>query len=544
MIRTVNPRLDPNADPTDTPYHEVIFLGQTGEGSASQLMSQADLAQKIESLKRINVMLVVDTTESMTPYLPLIQSGIARFISNYGQKSLDAANQLPDMRIAVYAYSDFTDANRTGLSDPIRIAQLMPPSRIGAGFNVTSALNRISQHEGLEDEVGVAGKVGFREEAALEAVLQLSRLFGSSKGWFEDGPRVIIHIADHGSRPNVRPEEILGELAKSQTKYFPIAVITDDKGESDRRDARRTFMRQATAMLSALLPNATNADVTTIQLQNLQNTTPETIKNHLDLVMGEVTTAISKVRGDVVGSDLVRQSQVTADTASLASRITLDEQLLADRGLQNLASQVIVLATTGFAPLNVRERGLTRSVDWTYTVSLEPAQARFLRQNFESMCQMVGSPEQRNAFRYLIVNLAKAFSGDEIQTNDEVRTVLADLRNLPGADRSFLAQSTETLLARADSTDPAVIEELRKDVCWTSYQLGNMDANIYATPDQVVWTGREFTLKPGEEVIKRFYRYKPVVGAEAVYLPSFFFVLPSIVATQEVGDEKCEFFCN
>ncbi|MGR3467446.1 MAG: hypothetical protein ACU0CI_06155, partial [Shimia sp.] len=102
----------------------------------------------------------------------------------------------------------------------------------------------------------------------------------------------------------------------------------------------------------------------------------------------------------------------------------------------------------------------------------------------------------------------------------------------------------DVLLARADSRDPGVVEDLRRDVCWIAYHLGNMDANLYARPAQLQWTGRSYTLKPGEEVTRRRYLYKPIVGADTIYVPSFFFVLPTVVeAAEEEGAGDC-FFCD
>ena len=319
--------------------------------------------------------------------------------------------------------------------------------------------------------------------------------------------------------------------------------MTDDQGDPQATMSRERFMAQATDMMAPLVQGTAGpSDVARIDFQEAESRTPEVVRDQLELVLSEVIQAVTSLRGQILGDELAQTSARAQDLAS--SRVILDERLLADRGLDPDAGEPIVQAATGFAPLQTRVDGLSQPVDWTYTVSLEPGQARFLRQNFEAMCGLVGSPEQRSAFRQLIVQLAEAFSGDTAQSNDDVRAILSDLRALPGADRSFLAQPPEVLLSRADSTDPAIIEELRRDVCWISYHLGNMDARIYARPDQLQWTGREFALKPGEEVIRRLYRYKPVVGAETVYLPSFFFVLPSIVEDQPEADEACEFFCN
>ena len=531
IIRTVDTEIDPLADPGDTSYHQVIFLGQSGEGSASQLIDDGIRSGEVEALQHINLMLVVDTTESMRIYLPLIQEGITRFIRDYGQKSADASNRLPDLRLAVYAYSDFMNANAVKLNDRLSLAELMPPSRVGPGFDLTAALNRISAHRGLDDEVGK------KEEAAFEAVAQLSASFEKSGAWFEDGPRIIIHIADHGSRPDLNLTTVAAQLKMNKTFYFPLPVVTKDDGQASA-SARQTFMRQAVQMFKPLFPEVTPDTITKIDLLNYKDTTPEAVRGQIDLVMSEVMRAVNSIRGGVIGNDLVESSQSVQDLA--ASRIRLDDALVEGIGFD--PKQVVVQASTAYAPFQVRSGGIDQAVPWTYTIALEPVQARYLRQNFGAMCEQVGRPEQKKAFRALIVKVAETFSGDIVTEENQLRSIMSDMGQLPGARKSFLSQTPTILLQRADSTDPALIDDLRKDVCWISYNLGNMDAKVYARPDQIVWNGESYTLKPGEEVIKREYLFKPIVGAETIYVPSFFFVLPSVVETEKVKD--CGFLCN
>lgn len=534
IISTVDDRLTASSNSADTPFHQVIFLGQTGEGSASQILAQAEFANRVEAVQRLNLLILLDTTESMRVYLPLVQQGISQFILDYESRSLDRANRLPDLRIAIYGYSDFVDAKRTGLNDKISNAIIMPPTRVGAGRDLTKVIERISSHKGLDDTVGL------REEAALESVALVSREFGRGKAWFDNGPRVIIHMADHGSRSDDIVDDVLAKLNANLSLYLPIAVITKDVTPSSKT-AREAFMRQAVRMLSPLVDEPTEEDVARIDLQNFREKTPAAVSSQMSFVLDEIISTVNDVRGGVVGERLADSSRRTQDRA--ASRINLQKALKEQFDLNQVPEETIVQASTAFAPLFSRKDGVSTEIDWTYTVALEVEQARSLKQGFETMCRLVGSPEQDRAFRTLIVNIAEVFSGDKAIEDKQVRGILSDMRSLPGADQSFLSQKPQILLQRSKSTDVAIIDELRRDVCWISYHLGNMGAGLYARPDQVVWSGREFRLAPGEEVIKREYLYKPVIGAEIYYLPSFFFVLPSIVEREEEEDTEC-IFCK
>jgi len=545
IVNTADPELDPTLPPGAPPFHKVIFLGQTGDGSASQLMSEAELAKEIEDIQRINAMLVIDTTESMQPYLPAVRQGISDFIRGYRARSLDIANRLPDMRIGVIGYADFVDGSSTGLYDAVVSEELMPPSRIERGFDPERALDRVSTHQGLTDSAGGSGPCGPYSEAAFEAVAQVSRSFDTNPIWFENGPRIILHMADHGSRKSTDFEAVDQALNESNVYYIPIAVATDDRGDARRTCAREDFEAQAQRLFTQ---NVDDDDVTSAipRIDFARATqTAEMVRSSLDLALNEVIEAVGSIRDGVLGEGLSANASDRRDARRAqdlaASRIKIDKRILEDRGLDPDQIEVIVQASTGYAPAWFWDNNRQVSVPWTYTVALERSQADELTQKFGAMCRIMGRPEQSSRFRELILDLAESFSGDSITTEEEIQEVLSDLSNIPGASRSLLAQPPQVLLQRADSTDPAVVDALRRDVCWVSYHLNNMQSQAYARPNQISWTGREYVLKTGEEISRRNYVYRPVVGAEAVYLPSFFFVLPEFVDAQE-AEPACQFF--
>jgi hypothetical protein len=546
IVSTANPELDPTLPPGTPPFHKVIFLGQTGDGSASQLMSEAELAREIENIQRINVMLVVDTTESMQPYLPAVREGISDFIRAYRAQSLDAGNRLPDMRIGVVGYADFAEGSKTGIYDAVVSAELMPPSRIGGGFDFESALEGVVGHQGLTDGAGGSGPCGPYSEAAFETVAQVALGFDKNPIWFENGPRIILHMADHGSRETLDIDAIKRALDDADAYYVPIAVTTDDQNNERRTCARNNFEVQSQQLFTQ---NVDEGDVASAIPRIKFTETAQAasmVQSSLDIAMNEVIQAAGNIREGFLGEGLsadVRERRDARRTQDMAaSRIRIDERILEDRGLDPDQIQIIVQASTGYAPAWFWDNNRQISVPWTYTVSLERSQADELTQKFGAMCRIVGRPDQARQFRELIVDLAESFSGDSIRTNDEIQEVLSDLSDIPGASRSLLAQPPQVLLQRADSTDPEVVDALRRDVCWVSYHLNNMQSQSYARPDQVAWTGREYALRIGEQISRRNYVYRPVVGSEAVYLPSFFFVLPELIEEVE-GEGGCQFFC-
>lgn len=538
IVRTVDPLNDIFADPEDPAYHEVIFLGRTGANAAEDLLSQAELADRLSAFQKINVMLVVDTTESMRPYLPLVRRGISDFITKYREDRQNPALRLPDMRMAVYAYSDFKKANATGLNDPIDVATLMPPRAINRGVDLSGPLQVISNHSGLKDQVGL------REEAALEAVVQQTRRFETDQGWFKDGPRFVIHLADHGSRKGLDLASVRAELNKVRTKYIPLSIITDDESQS-AKNARIAFAKQARETMKTFLSAPTEKDVFTVDLLDFESKTPAAVSDGLSFVAGAVIRATNDIRktgGDGDTDD--ERDDAYSLRSRAASQIELSDSLREEFGLDEIDQDVVLRAATGFAPLVIRERGLEETLDWTYTVALDPEQADFLQIALKDLCSAIGTPGQEQQFVGLLVRLAQAFSGDEVQDLSDLYAVLSDMGNLPGANASFLSIEPRVLKSRIESKDPEVLNKLRRDVCWTSYHFTNMKTELYVQPNQLIWTGREYDLKNNETATSRTYKYRPIIGAETVFVPGFFFVLPSRIEEGHVesGFEDFEFF--
>ena len=538
IVRTSNQRTDIFADPHDTAYHEVIFLGRSTNSAAADLVSDTELAGRMDALQQLNVMLVVDTTESMLPYLPLLRQGISGFIRKYREDLQNPSLRLPDMRLAVYAYSDFQSSSATALDDPIDKKTLMPPRSVNEGVDLSGPLQAIADHDGIRD------RAGLREEAAFEAVVQQARRFENDGGWFEDGPRFVIHLADHGSRSSLNMDVVQRELNKVRTRYIPLSIITGDETPAAKA-AREAMAVQAQKTMETFLANPTQADVFKIDLLDFEQKTPKVVSDGLRFVMGAAARSAREVRATGAGSGAA--SDQSADAYELrdraASQIELSQRLLEEFGLDDLSEEAVFQAAAiGFAPLVIREHGLERDLDWTYTVALDPEQASVLEFALSELCRVIGTPGDERKFISLIARLARAFSGDDVEDQSDLYAILADLGNLPGAEKSFMAVQPRVLRDRIDSDDPKVVAGLRRDVCWTSYHFTNMRNSLYVRPQQLLWTGREFNLKDGEKPTHRTYRYRPVIGTETVFVPGFFFMLPSKIEAEEGKGALDDFF--
>lgn len=550
IVRSVDPATDPLQPPGQPAWHEVIFIGKTGEASTSQLALQAELSNRIQQLRRVNVIFAVDTTESMTDYLPFIRDGIADFIRGYNSRAVDESQRMPDMRLSVVAYSDFLDKDRLDFSGPIGTEVLMPPTSIGPNFDVSAALRGITAHKGLRDSVGEF------DEAALETVARLASAFESG-AWFEEGPRIIIHVGDHGSRGNVPVQRVAAELADRNVYYYPIVVVTDDKGDTRRSDSRGRLERQGLQLLAPLIEvdgaeRASLRDLPRVDLADRSHATAGEVTLALELAVVKVTQTINRVRGRYARGP--EQGRTERDLAlsdealnRAASRIRLDVALERQYGLDEAALKAMAQADNAFAPSQLRRDGLAQPVDWTYFVAFENDQVRFLQPVLDQLCTLSGRPDQRGAFRKLVVRMAEIFSGDRIASDAEMRGVLTDLAVLPGVRGSFLSIPGDQMLQRIDSDDPAVQQQLRRDVCWVSYHLNNVVAGSYVRPSELAWNPQtlRYQLRPDVSVRARNYRYVPLVGSEIVYLPNWMFVVPSQVGDLNPGTQGCSgWSCN
>ena len=527
IVRTLPPSSADDRGEEDPAVHEIVFLGQTGKGSTADLIQQARISRRITNLHRINIMVVMDTTESMLDYLPAVTSGVAQFIEQFGAESQNREGRYPDVRLAAYAYSDFRSAKRTGIGDPIKIKQLMPPVDISLGFDVTSQLDAISTHAGLSDDAGQ-----FRE-ASLEAVIALAGRFEKDEDWFRDGPRIIVHIADHGSRDGLDLSAIDRYLVDSRVIYYPIIVttndVTDDPGDNEvkqrrRKKAREAAEAQAFELLRNNLTDAKTSDLPRIDFSEGSEVSTEVVRKSLQTTFDEILDVMPQLRTRLLG-DIASAPDRALDSAS--ARITYDERLIANYGLDNIDKKVIAVAGQAFAPLELKEQGAVTEVDWVYTVALEEDQFSALRELHLDLCQFVGHPGKVKDMRKLVISLLQAFSGDKVDTNDDATAIFRDLRQIKGVNKGgLLSHPPMQLLEKIDSTVPEIVNELRRDVCWTSYHLNNVVATSYARQGDVVWHGDGFGLRADAQITKRIYKYHPIVGPELYYLPAWYFLVP------------------
>ena len=511
-------------------HHEVIVIG-------GDLTEFGQAGARIEALQQANIAIVMDTTESMVPYLDVVTEGVADFVGSYA----DLRQQFPDLaaaRVGVFAYSDFTTESR----ETIRGTFLMPPVQLDAGTDVTQFLARIRTHAGLTDPVGSF------YEASLETVARVADLFGRpDQNWFPDGPRFVLHIADHGSRPDAELGSLVAQLADRNIYYLPIRAVTDPQGQPARTRAAQAFSEQAVLALRPALGAAAaqvarqfevdlEAPAPARQVQTAMTTAIVGIQAALDRRESAVTGLEgygAQGLGDGGGGDANLTAAVRA-----AANLRLDERLLRQFGIAAQEATDAAIVERGFAPLTRQQGGVEAPVGWTYTVALEEPQLAFLQVKFSRLCDIVGRPQAAPEFSRLVLELARAFSGDDPDTPEEFRAILSDLRGLPGVEGSFLSRPLSDLRQLALSTDPARVERFRRDVCWVSYHFDQAVAGRFVRPDQLAWNrdAQIWQLQSGDAMARDLdFAF---LGAETYYLPSWMFVPPQEASVQQ---GECDF---
>lgn len=222
--------------------------------------------ERLESLKRIDILFLMDATESMNQYFVPTAAAIRSFAAKY-QGTVASPSEL-DLRVGVSIYGDYG----AGIPSPETVAY-----REIATFQDPRVTDR--ELVKLDDFASAFATQAPKDPNAdkLEAPFAALIRAAQTTPWRPDaGFRMIIHLADHGNREvgaaigvDAEQQERLGvanvvrALVDAKTLYVPIAVI----GRSADRElgflsralaeqARQAFVDQAREIASARLKDA------------------------------------------------------------------------------------------------------------------------------------------------------------------------------------------------------------------------------------------------------------------------------------------------
>lgn len=152
------------------------------DGSEDCSDATGEAGARIDKLKNVDVMFVVDATKSMEPYFPATRAAIEQVVRKLNDNPKNA-----DLRIAVVTYGDY----ETNVADPQKLDFFPVMSFLPLKVAVNS-LSRLNDVTIFEDKLHKD-----KPEASFAALVRAA----GYTGWSAQAPtKIVVHIGDHGNR--------------------------------------------------------------------------------------------------------------------------------------------------------------------------------------------------------------------------------------------------------------------------------------------------------------------------------------------------------
>lgn len=428
--------------------YEIVFNGQaciedsaggrTGCIPEPQIKDQvARLGQVVRAISKIDVLFVVDATESMGPYVRSVVAAIRRHVAEA------AARNEWSLRYSVVFYGDYNRKVDGGLD-----YYSVPFS----GANDVTGLDRVQGLGTFEDENKDIPEAPF---AALERA-------ANTAAWDpEAAQRLIIWIADHGNRAPGTYTTAAGQL----TEMKAAQSVVDAMRAADAR--RRANSRGIT----------TKTHFAAIQVQG--GATASSQSQLYFRKFRQDAEAIEQLLGEKAFQTIPAPSNANAQqelallTRTIADQITrnveaVDETRQAVQGalggdtskLQGNLSPAALLAQEyltqlGFSPQKLQELGRriqlvrngfvfqsNRSPNFRYWLGLRRPEFTDVRQKARALCENIGISDRVGYIEEAILALVRAVTFTEMRPGETVRDFYARVLSVPTNHLSLMLDGT------------------------------------------------------------------------------------------------------
>ena len=193
--------------------------GSSGTDECADATGEID--ERIKRLRNVDVMFVMDATQSMDPYFPAARKALEQFVSQL-QQSQDTG---VTVRVAVHIYGDYKGNEADPKSiDYLAVIPFLELARLKDEFGRLDSLTMFSDTH------------TDKPEASFAALIRAA----SSTSWGRNsGVRYIVHIGDHGNRDQgktsgtgtssltekLAEEDVASQLLAKGIIYVPIPVL-------------------------------------------------------------------------------------------------------------------------------------------------------------------------------------------------------------------------------------------------------------------------------------------------------------------------------
>jgi hypothetical protein len=439
--------------------YEVVFNGHACVENVSsggtdcvpepQIKDQvARLGQAVRAISNVDVLFVVDATESMGPYL----QSVVRAITQHVEKA--TANREWSFRYSVVVYGDY-NRNRQGGLDYYALP-------FSSDLGGVAPLEKVGTYDDENKD---------KPEAPFAALQRAA----SEAQWRPDAAnRLIIWVGDHGNRPAGKYTTPAGELVETKNAESVIEAI---KGADERlRNASGaagggTKTRFVALQVQGGATNASQNDFRQFRMdaesiskhlgEGVFKTIPATPSQNPNQDSSKLIESVfrqieSSVRASVVARQLV-QGALGGDTSGVVDN--------------NLPSALLArdfLAQLGFPPERLQEMGrriqLVRNgfvfqtagtPDYRYWLGLRQPEFADVRRTAEILCENLRYSDRINVVESSILALVRAVTFAEMRPGESVGAFYSRIWSVPtSAMSTMLGEGTPADFVRTWSSWP------------------------------------------------------------------------------------------
>jgi len=509
--------------------------------------------RRVDSLNNVDILLLMDATESMDQYF----SPTAEAVAAFAEETLSRTNFVDEtrMRVSAFVYGDY-QSGKADIED-ITFLNVMPWH---APAPNSSELTNLSRFAANYARLAPSDPERDKYEASLAAVIRAAR----DGGWRPDaGYRMIVHLADHGSRPpnqtsgeaesalveRVSVEDAVAALQERGILYVPISVVGRAGAETPAASrAREAFINQGGAIqdASGIRPSVARS-YTNVGASETDEQRQAAVLEILD----EIWTFNAMTRDTVLVRErcAVNPGHPTCPIlgrpigeGATGARVAafLDETMgLTREQIENIYSRRDNVVKVWLKPIAEGPEG-DEVEALSYWVAIDNKRFEDMWRGFDALCSLIEPSDQGRDISARIVDGFGPIIGELANEGDRNfyrGSPLSNTLSLPFIERSeYLSLTPAQIEFIIDANEPNEMRELRGAFCRTSFLFENVVGDVRLTVSE---DGRDrapnldeldldrdgFVIGSGEALVENGYAWLVKIdrGEGIVFVPLDYF---------------------
>lgn len=421
------PVLDNEPRGSDLTLFKIAFPGSAcldrGRGECISARDFAirrdDIGQRIDEITNIDILFVIDATESMRRYFPHVVTAVQRFVQGL-------AEDRRRVRFSVTVYGDYEAAYLGQINeDTGQFARVVPFGPVGDADDVQTLLSNKGYEDAMRD----------LPEAAFGAIIHAV----DTAGWRGDaGWRLVIWIGDHPNReagnapkaigPFFATEDVAHTLTQQKAAFVGINVKGRDYPSNNYLNDR--FLAQA----KAIVEQANEWGLASLRAYDPRSgleddeTITQSVLAKLDEIMENSNYAKKQVFSIAVGQP-VKELYPDLPRVRLAQRYIRERLGLSEAEIQDFFSRS-QLVTRGW----VRQEHTTP--EFAFWIAMDKDQMARMIAAAQHLCATLSQNPRFDVVKKAMLQTLKSVTGDEPpaggnENETNIRRFLAKRLHLP-----------------------------------------------------------------------------------------------------------------